>query len=100
VESDKHKLRRLSKDVTAISSIYGELVGITAVSYKLFQKMCEIAAVHFKKNLYMDYESALTKATNEIAVPCLKIEDLIWAEIDTEDHLRRVREWVYPRILR
>lgn len=98
VEADTGNLKRLSKDAAILDSIFGELVGITAVSYTLFRKMCARAEAHFTHSLHMEYESALTEAAHDMSVPCLKIEDLAWAEIDTEEHLSRVRELVYPQI--
>ncbi len=98
VQADQGNLHGLSKDATTLSSIYGELVGITAVSYRLFQKMCALGEANFSESLQMEYEEALTGAAREIPVPCQKIENLAWAEIDTEEHLSRVREFVYSRI--
>ena len=46
-----------------------------------------------------DYETdALVAAAKEIDIDCLVIEDLVWAEIDDEVHLKRARDEIYPMI--
>jgi choline kinase len=40
----------------------------------------------------------LVAAAKEIDIDCLVIEDLIWAEIDDEVHLKRARDEIYPMI--
>ncbi|MDC1436498.1 phosphocholine cytidylyltransferase family protein [Gammaproteobacteria bacterium] len=92
------KLDGLSKKQAELSSIHGELVGITKVSIPLFSTMCDIAKRFFVSSLDMEYETALAKAAHEYLVPCLKIDDLIWAEIDTEEQLENVRKNIYPKI--
>jgi len=92
------KLVGLSKQRDKLSDIHGELVGITRVSMQLFNLMCNIAKRYFTKSLHMEYETALASAAQEYYIHCLKIDDLVWAEIDTEEHLDRVRKKIYPKL--
>jgi len=52
----------------------------------------------FADSLHVEYEKALVSAASDIDIFCRKVEDLVWAEIDDEDHLERARSKVYPRI--
>lgn len=98
VNAPNGRLYGLSKDQNELSKIHGELVGITKVSAPLFKAMCDVAKQFFITSLHMEYETALAKTAHEYAIPCLKINDLIWAEIDNEEQLKNVRENIYPRI--
>jgi choline kinase len=53
-----------------------------------------------KKNKLADYETdALVAVAKLTSIPCLKIEDLIWTEIDDQGHLKRAREKIYPMVV-
>ena len=48
---------------------------------------------------FFDYETeALVAAGIEIVIDCLLLEDLAWAEIDDEVHLKRAKDEIYPMI--
>lgn len=98
VEARQGKLWNLSKKPEEIMSAYGELVGITKLAPDFFQHMCSQAMEYLEKSLNVEYETILAATARKIPVPCLKVEDLLWAEIDTEEHLNRVREKVYAAI--
>ena len=100
VETDGDQLVHMSKDRTALhGTVAGELVGISKVSAGLFKVMCEYAEDRFPETLMVDYETdALVVAADRRPLPCLRIDDLCWAEIDDAQHLRRAATEVYPRI--
>lgn len=91
-------LQKLSKTPQELSSQDGELVGITRISAGLYAGMCNYAADYFAQSLYLEYEMALAAAAVMIPVPCLKIDDLVWTEIDTGQQLARAESIIYPRI--
>lgn len=93
-------LAGMSKDPDELDGdIAGELVGISKISERLFSKMLDISETAFETSLKYDYETdALVAAGKELPIPCLLINDLIWAEIDDPQHLRRAREDIYPKI--
>jgi len=101
VETEGALLRRMSKDRGALGpQVAGELVGITKVSTALFQVMLELAGVAFRDTLRVDYETdTLVQAARVHPVRCLRVDDLLWAEIDDAAHLARAREQVYPAIV-
>lgn len=78
----------------------GELVGIfkgdDAMRHNLLVHIEEIHAVNDKA----DYETGLVRASRDLPVPCVFLQDLVWAEIDDEDMLHRVRQDVYPKLLK
>jgi len=54
--------------------------------------------MYFKENIRVDYEFALSSISKKIPIAIKKIEDLIWTEIDNEEHLRSALKLIYPRI--
>jgi 2-aminoethylphosphonate-pyruvate transaminase len=100
VEAEGTQLRQLSKNRAILGGkVVGELVGITRISAPLHQAMREAASKYFSLNPYLEYEQALVMASARHIVECHLVQDLIWSEIDDEQHLARAREEVYPRIL-
>ena len=79
----------------------GELVGISKISAELFRRMCVIADRAFATSLHFDYETdCLVAAARERPIVCPVVADLVWGEIDDPSHLARVRDTVYPEIMR
>jgi 2-aminoethylphosphonate-pyruvate transaminase len=77
----------------------GELVGITKISQRLFDYMTSYAEEKFEHTLFYDYETgALVDSSKEIDIDCILVDDLIWAEIDDPDHLKRAIDLIYPMI--
>jgi len=84
-----------------IGTIAGEMVGITRVSAGLFALLCTLAAVEFERTLMVDYETdGLVAAGRQRRIACAVVPDLVWGEIDDASQLARVRERVYPELLR
>lgn len=98
IETRDGKIKNLSKDKNDLKEITGELVGISRISYKLYQKMLKEAENMFETTLKIDYEDCIGRTANIHPIYFLKIEDLIWAEIDDENHLKRAREEIFPRL--
>lgn len=77
----------------------GELVGITKGSADLRERLLgQIDRIH-KDDPTADYEAGLVRASRVSPMPCVLVEDLVWAEIDDERMLHRVRETIYPALL-
>jgi 2-aminoethylphosphonate-pyruvate transaminase len=99
VEAPEGLLVNMSKDRSTLSSVAGELVGISKISRGLFALMKHIAHNAFKSSLNFDYETdCLIAAAARWDIACPVINDLIWAEIDDPEHLRRAQEDVWPRL--
>jgi 2-aminoethylphosphonate-pyruvate transaminase len=95
-------LLHMSKQPAALGSPpAGELVGISKISAQLFRLMCAIAERAFATSLHFDYETdCLVAAGRERPIVCPVLADLVWGEIDDPAHLARVRQTVYPEVLR
>lgn len=99
IETDsKSSLVNMSKNKAVLNDIFGELVGISKVSYQLLQKMCEFASAQFNHNQKMDYEEALVGVSKEVGIHVEKIRDFPWCEIDNAEHLQRAMTHIYPAI--
>lgn len=99
IGTNGERVVRLSKDRTELDHVTGELVGISKVSPDMFDAMIRYAESRFPQTLALHYEDGINGVTRRVPVFCHKIEDLVWAEIDTPAHLRRVEQTVLPRLL-
>jgi 2-aminoethylphosphonate-pyruvate transaminase len=106
VASRRGFLRAMSKNRRALVTmtpgavLAGELVGISKISQALFSIMVKAAKQYFLRSLHMDYETdCLVLAARTRPMDCVKVEDLVWCEIDNLDHLRRARTVIYPAVV-
>ncbi len=100
VKTDENGLlKQMSKHLHELNSVpAGELVGVSKLSQSAYHTLCKQAETMFAESLHVEYEKALVAAAVKTPIYCRKVEDLVWAEIDDEDHLARAREKIYPYI--
>jgi choline kinase len=115
VEVRDENLYKISKNKEEIKTVYGELVGISKISIELYKEMLkqyknfnnkifdyENEKYSFKfedsKTRKYDYENAIFDAARKRKVGYLKIENLIWGEIDDRSHLERIKKIILPRL--
>ncbi|HEY5789383.1 MAG TPA: phosphocholine cytidylyltransferase family protein [Gammaproteobacteria bacterium] len=80
------------------ANIGGELVGICKISARLHDALAAAAERLLATTRHADYESdGLVAAAAELPIPCRRVDDLLWAEIDDAAHLARARA-LYPRL--
>lgn len=97
--SASHELQQMSKDAATLKNVSGELVGISKLSEMALRDMCSFAEGSYKKeNRAMHYEDALVGVAERRHVHVKVIDDLIWCEIDDDNHLSRALNIVYPKI--
>ena len=91
-----HRFRGMSKQrATHADAPLGELVGISKISAELARQLI----VHAGEALpSADYESAVVRAAGDNPIACLKVDDLLWGEIDDEAMLARVEGRLWPRL--
>ncbi|WP_425392909.1 phosphocholine cytidylyltransferase family protein [Ekhidna sp.] len=97
VEVKDGKLKSLSKKKEELGSVDAELVGIWKISMDLLEKLKQ----HHKEaedGTKKDYEIAIAQLSDDHQVDVLKLNDLIWCEIDNQDHLERAKEKILPRL--
>lgn len=92
------KIINLSKNLGAIKKFGGELVGISKISYDLYQKMIELSEKQFSKNQQYQYEDCLTDLSSLKKINYELVEDLAWIEIDDKKHFKKAKENVYPQV--
>jgi len=89
-------LHDLSKQANALDWVSGELVGISKMSLSTFRGLCH----HLRESavdIMMDYEHALAAYSRSVQpIAVLKVPDLIWCEIDHEQHLERAKAFILP----
>ncbi|GAA0861391.1 winged helix-turn-helix transcriptional regulator [Paraclostridium tenue] len=89
---------KMSKDIHQFNKIDGEMIGISKISYEVFNKMLEL----FKdnKNPYLNYEYALMDIARDYKVGYIKPDNLVWTEIDIQEHYERAIKYIYPKLKR
>ncbi|XZH36526.1 hypothetical protein ACSW82_02870 [Clostridium perfringens] len=94
VEIRKGYLFKMSKDVHKFNKIYGEMIGISKISYKLFKMMLE----EFKYNInpYINYEYTPLDVARNYKVGYEKINNLVWGEVDNKEQYEKVKKYIMP----
>ncbi len=101
IEKDSNNLLTgMSKNRDNLSSIDGELVGITKLSLATARELFILVEPEFEISPKMDYEAALVLLGKTRNVFVKIVEDLAWCEIDNEEHLKRAEKIVFPKILK
>src|SRR5690606_1069801 len=97
--NDGGLLVQMSKDKSLLKHISGELVGITKLSVDTLNMISEFAEKAFARgNNFLNYEDALVGIASVKPIHIKLVEDLVWCEIDDEQHLDRALKSIYPRI--
>jgi choline kinase len=91
----------MSKDRRRLGPhVLGELTGISRVCAAALPALRACAQELAARGRPADYEDALVSLARAAPVQVCRIDDLLWAEIDTPAMLERVRREVYPAIAR
>ena len=91
-----HRFRGMSKQrTTHADDPFGELVGISKISSELARDLMLHA---HEARPDSDYESAVVRAATRNPIACLRVDDLLWGEIDDEAMLARVEASLWPRL--
>jgi 2-aminoethylphosphonate-pyruvate transaminase len=96
---DSGRIIAASKDVNAIKNPAGELVGVTKLSLEALEAM--ICAFKNCGNIKADYESIMAETNRRglgVDIYTRLIKYYVWCEIDDDDHLRRAKAEIYPRV--
>ncbi len=96
-KSEDGRLKSLSKKRSELRSIDAELVGIWKISKNLLDKLMRYHSSS-SDALTTDYECAVARLAGNHTVKVLKIDDLVWCEIDNEVHLERAQQEILPRL--
>ncbi len=94
VEAKNNNLCKISKSRHSLSSISGEMVGITKISNSLYKKM--LREYEKSTNPFYHYEYALEDLAKDHNVGIIKLEDFVWSDIDNAEDIKRVKEKILP----
>ncbi|SHH26643.1 phosphotransferase [Clostridium grantii] len=98
VEIKNGFLYKMGKDIHQFNRIDGEMIGLSKISLPLYHLMLE----DFKNNLnpYLNYEYLMMDVGRTYSIGYVKIDDLVWAEIDNLSQYNEVLNLTFPRIKR
>ena len=93
VEADGDSVKQISKDKKVLGSIVGEFIGVSRLSYDFYLKLIPIAEESFESDLKVSYDmDCFVTAADKTPLGFLKIENLLWAEIDDALQLKRAQK--------
>jgi len=93
VGADDNWVKQISKDRKALTSVVGEFIGVSKLSYDFYLKLIQRAEEDFDSNLLISYDMDCFVAVAEINhLGFLKIEKLLWAEIDDVSQLNKAKK--------
>ena len=93
VEADDNWVKQISKDRKTLSSIVGEFIGISKLSYDFYLKLIQRAEEDFDSNKLISYDmDCFVAVAEKNHLGFLKIENLLWAEIDDVSQLNKAKK--------
>lgn len=99
VEIRNGYLYKVSKDIHQFIRIDGEMIGVSKISFGVYEKMVK-AYEGINSNPYMNYEYMLLDIARNYNIGYLKINNIVWAEVDTMDQFDRAAKKIYPILKR
>lgn len=96
VEIVNDRVHKISKDIAQLNRIDGEMIGISKISYEFYNKMLKL--YENNKNPYMNYEYMMLDVSRTYSLGYVKIDNLLWHEIDTLKHYNYITEKLLSRI--
>lgn len=96
VEIKDNKIYKISKDIAQFNKIHGEMIGISKISFDFYKKMLE--EYKENKNPYMNYEYMMLEISKQYSLNYIKVDNLLWHEIDNIEHYHYVVEKLLRRI--
>ena len=93
VAADGGRVKQISKDKQVLGSIVGEFIGISRLSYDFYLKLIPIAEESFESDLKVSYDmDCFVTVADKVPLGFLKIDNLLWAEIDDALQLKRAQK--------
>ena len=93
VAADGGRVKQISKDKQILGSIVGEFVGVSRLSYDFYLKLIRIAEESFESDLKVSYDmDCFVTVADKTPLGFLKIDNLLWAEIDDALQLKRAQK--------
>jgi thiamine kinase-like enzyme/choline kinase/predicted transcriptional regulator len=99
VEIKNGYLHKISKDIHQFNKVDGEMVGISKLSYDVFSKMVSGFRQN-NKNPLMNYEYMILDALKHDNIGYLKMHNLVWSELDSQQHYETIKNKIFPQLKR
>lgn len=96
VEIENDIVVKMSKDKSELKKIDGEMLGISKLSYDYFKKIIELKV----ENSHYSYEYSIADIAREKKLKTLKINELVWGEVDNKNQYNKILKEIYPKIKR
>jgi len=93
------KIAAISKRPFPDLSVQGELVGISKISLKLLNLMCDYHEAHLEFPCSRHYEECISDICSKNEIPFLRDGDLVWTEIDDQSHYDRALKEILPSLI-
>lgn len=98
VEVKNAVIYKVSKDISQVNQISGEMIGISKLSVAFYRKMVDFYMNN--QNIKVNYEHIMLEIGKLHPLYYVKIDSCIWHEIDTKAHYSYVLEHLLPQILK
>lgn len=98
VETKNGFVTKITKDRHRVCNFEGEMMGVSRISYELFQKL--IHAWEHSSNPYLNYEYLLMDVTEPLDRPVIMFKNIIWGDVDCEKDFKKLQNDIYPRLRR
>lgn len=98
VEIRNSHIFRISKDIHQLNKVDGEFIGLSKISFQAYSKMLQ--DFEGNRNPYLNYEYVLLNITDEFNIGYVKIDDLVWSELDNFEHYKNLIYTIYPKLQR
>jgi len=98
VYGENDRVQRINKEKSDHLTCQGELVGISKLSLAFMEQLAEYYQENAASLRNAHYEECISDLAASYPVHYLKIEDLIWTEIDNPHHLERALQKIYPKL--
>ena len=91
-------IKKITKEKLAEPALCGELVGISKISYRLFNQMCDYYHHHITFPSDYHYEDCVSDLSATQRIAYYAVSDLVWTEIDDPSHYQRALETIVPMV--
>lgn len=98
IETCKGFITKISKDKHQICNYEGELMGVAKISLKTYKLMLD--KWKESNNPFLNYEYLFFDCTNILERPYLQFTNLIWGDVDCEEDLKKLQNYIYPKLKR
>lgn len=89
---------KISKDIHQFNRVDGEMIGMARISHEIFLRMLEEYGNNH--NPFFNYEYALMDFARTYDIGYVKVNDLIWTEIDRQWQYKNLINYMYPVLLK